>query len=126
MTAQQTIDLMRAYVEAIDEEALERLESLLAPEVAFYAPPHTIRFPGNVIARLRIERDAFPDQRLEVENAFADEDGTQGAILVRWTGRRMTARICIVIEAQDGKIVRIETYGGLIKTMFDVGLLRVA
>jgi ketosteroid isomerase-like protein len=126
MSARETINLMRAYVEAIDEGDLDRLESLLAPEVTFHAPPHTVQFPGNVIARLRAERDAFPDLRLKVENAFADEDGAQGAILVHWTGRRLTSRICIVMTARDGRITRIESYGGLMKTMFDVGLLRVA
>jgi ketosteroid isomerase-like protein len=126
MSAQETIDLMHAYVEAINEGALERLESLLAPEVAFFAPPHAVRFPGNVIARLREERRTFPEQQLEIENAFAGEDGARGAMVVRWTVRRLTSRVCIAMEAQDGKITRIESFGGLMKTMFDVGLARVA
>ena len=126
MSAQDTISLMHAYVEAIDQGALERLESLLAPSVVLHTPPHQIQFPGNVIARLRAERQAFPDLHLTIESAFADEGGTHGTAIVAWSGRRMPARLCMVFTVQDGHITGIEVYGGLARMLHDVGLVRVA
>lgn len=126
MSAQDTINLMHAYVEAINEGELERLESLLAPSVVLHTPPHRDQFPGNVIARLRAERRAFPDLHLTIQSAFADEDGTHGVATVAWMGRRAPSRLCILFTVQDRQITGIDVYGGLMKLMHDVGLVRVA
>jgi hypothetical protein len=84
------------------------------------------QFPGNVVARLRIERQAFPDLHLEIERSFASVDGVQGTAIVRWTGRRLPARICLVFGVAGGRIDSIESYGGLAKLFYDVGLLQPA
>lgn len=126
MPASQTIDLMSAYIDAINAEDLPRLEGVLAPNVVLREAPHRVHFPGNVIARLRAERAAFPDLHMEVENLFADEDGGHGALVVLWTGRRLKARICMLFEVVDNRIATIELYGGLMKVLYDVGLLKVA
>ena len=126
MPASQTIDLMSAYIDAINAEDLPRLEGVLAPNVVLREAPHRVHFPGNVIARLRAERATFPDLHVEVENLFADEDGGHGALVVLWTGRRLKARIGMLFEVVDNRIAAIELYGGLMKVLYDVGLLKVA
>jgi predicted ester cyclase len=126
MSAEHTIELMRAYVDAANEAAWDRLESLLGPAVVYQSPPHVVRFPGNVVARLQIERRAFPDLHLEIERSFSSVDGAQGMSVVRWTGRRLPSRVCLVFGIVDGKIDSIETYGGLGKLFYDVGLLQPA
>jgi hypothetical protein len=117
---------MEAYVDAINSGEPERLEPILAANVVLQAPPHRDQFPRNVIARLRRELEAFPDLHLEIESAFTDEDGRRGVLVVRWMGRRMRSRVCLLFEIERGRIQTIEPYGGLVKTMYDAGLVQVA
>jgi hypothetical protein len=124
--SENVLALMQAFVEAANARAWERIEALLSPTVIYRAPPHVVQFPGNVIARLRIERQAFPDLHLEIERSFAGVDGAEGTAIVRWTSRRLPARICLVFGVADGRIDSIESYGGLAKMFYDVGLVRPA
>jgi hypothetical protein len=126
MSQQDTECLIEAYVQAINDGQLERLEPLLAPSVAMQSRPHLDRFPTNVIARLRQEREAFPDLNLATGRIFTDPSGDRGVLVARWTGRRMSAQICLLFEVEQGRITAIDTYGGLAKTMYDAGLLRMA
>jgi ketosteroid isomerase-like protein len=126
MTQHNTERLIEAYVAAINDGALERLEPLLAPNVVMQSRPHLDRFLPNVVVRLRQEREAFPDLHLAVERIFTDPVGDQAALVARWTGRRMSAQVCLLFEVEQGRISAIEIYGGLIKTMYDAGLLRMA
>lgn len=126
MTENETQRLMEAYVNAINEDDLERLRDILAPNVVLQEPSVAVQFPGNVIARLRRERESFPDLRLELESAFTDADGRRGVLVIRWTGRRMRSRLCLLFEVERGRIASIQPYGGLAKTMYDVGMLRIA
>jgi len=126
MAARDTERLMEAYVDAINTGDLDRLEPLLAPNVTLHAPPHTDRFPQNVIARLRQERRIFPNLRIDVERAFTDTDGSLGVLVARWSGRKLSSRICLLFQIECGRIVEIEPYGGLMKTMYDAGLLKIA
>jgi len=126
MATRDTERLMQAYVDAINEGDLERLEPLLAPNVTLHSSPHIDRFPTNVIARLRRERETFPNLKIDVERAFTDGDGTLGVLVARWSGRRMSSRICLLFQVEGNQIVQIEPYGGLMKTMYDAGLLKIA
>jgi hypothetical protein len=123
---QNTERLIEAYVAAVNDAQPERLEPLLAPNVTLQSRPHLDRFPTNVIARLRQEREAFPDLHIAIERVFTDPSGDRGVLVARWTGRRMSAQICLLFEVEQGRIAAIETYGGLAKTMYDAGLLRIA
>jgi ketosteroid isomerase-like protein len=126
MNQPNTERLIEAYVTAINDGAPERLEPLLAPNVVMQSRPHLDHFPSNVIARLRQERDAFPDLHLAIERIFTDPSGDRGVLVARWTGRRMSAQVCLLFEVEQGRIAAIDTYGGLVKTMYDAGLLRMA
>jgi hypothetical protein len=126
MKPQDTERLMTAYVDTINTGELDRLEPLLAPNVTLHSRPHLDRFPRNVIARLRQEREDFPDLHLDIESIFTDPRGDRGVLVICWRGRRMSARVCLLFETECGRIATIDTYGGLAKSMYDVGLLRTA
>jgi len=125
-SAEIALRLMKAFIEAVNAQRWEQVEALLAPTVIYRAPPHVVQFPGNVVARLRVERRMFPDLHLEIERSFASVDGAEGTSIVRWMGRRLPARVCLVFGVVDGRIDSIESYGGLAKMFYDVGLLRPA
>jgi hypothetical protein len=125
-TPERTIELMESFIQAANEQAWDRVEALLSPTAVYQSPPHVVQFPGNVVARLRLERQALPDLRLEIERSFAGVDGSQGMSIVRWTGRRLPSRVCLVFGIVDGRIDSIESYGGLARVLYDVGLVRSA
>jgi predicted ester cyclase len=124
--SENVLALMQSFVETANAQAWDRIETLLSPTVIYRAPPHVVQFPGNVVARLRMERQAFPDLHLEIERSFASVDGAEGTAIIRWTGRRLPSRICLVFGVAGGRIDSIESYGGLARLFYDVGLLQPA
>jgi hypothetical protein len=117
---------MNAYVSAIDTGRLDGLPELMSPEVVYVSPPHTVQFPGNVVARLRSERANLPDLRVSLQEGFTDEKGGRGVAIICWHARGMTSRVCLAFTVTAGKISRIEAFGGLARVLYDVGMLRVA
>ena len=53
MTENQTQRLMEAYIKAINEDELEQLRDILAPNVILQEPPVTVQFPLDVYGSRR-------------------------------------------------------------------------
>jgi steroid delta-isomerase-like uncharacterized protein len=97
---------------------IERLDNLVAPDVVHHDPydPNAAEGLGGMKRTIEINRNAFPDLRLVVEDQVAEGD----KVVTRWrgemthlgelagaapTGNRVTIAGITIDRFEDGKIV---------------------
>jgi predicted ester cyclase len=108
----------RAVFEVWSTGELERLDDLVAPEVVHHDPydPNGDQGLEGMKRTIELNRAAFPDMRLEVEDQIAEGN----KVVTRWhgemthlsdlrgaspTGNRVTVTGITIDRLQDGKIV---------------------
>jgi steroid delta-isomerase-like uncharacterized protein len=121
----------RAVFEVWSTGELERLDDLVAPDVVHHDPydPNGVHGLEGMKRTIELNRTAFPDMRLEVEDQVAEGD----KVVTRWrgemthlgelggaapSGKRVTITGITIDRFEDGKIV--EAW----RSMDTLGLLR--
>ena len=123
--------IARAEFEVWSNGDLDRLDDLVAPDVVHHDPydPHAADGLDGLKETIRLNRKAFPDMRITVEDQLAEGD----KVTTRWTatmthegrlgsaaptGRRATISGITIERFGDGKVV--EAW----RSMDTLGLLR--
>jgi steroid delta-isomerase-like uncharacterized protein len=123
--------IARAVFEVWSTGDIERLDQLVASDVVHHDPydPHAADGLAGMRRTIEMNRDAFPDMQLAVEDQIAEGD----KVVTRWrgemthtgdlagaapTGRRVTITGITIDRFEDGKIV--EAW----RSMDTLGLLR--
>lgn len=121
----------RAVFEVWSTGEIERLDELVAADVVHHDPydPHAAEGLAGMKRTIELNRNAFPNMRLTVEDQVAERD----KVVTRWcgemthtgelggvapTGRRVTITGITIDRFEDGKIV--EAW----RSMDTLGLLR--
>jgi predicted ester cyclase len=108
----------RAEFEVWSTGELDRLDELVAPDVVHHDPydPHAAEGLEGLKKTIRLNRRAFPDMRITVEDQLAEGD----KVTTRWTatmthegelgdvaptGRRATIGGITIERFEDGKVV---------------------
>jgi steroid delta-isomerase-like uncharacterized protein len=121
----------RAEFEVWSTGELDRLDELVAPDVVHHDPydPHASEGLEGLKKTIRLNRTAFPDMRITVEDQLADGD----KVTTRWTatmthegrlgsaaptGKHATIAGITIERFEDGKVV--EAW----RSMDTLGLLR--
>jgi steroid delta-isomerase-like uncharacterized protein len=121
----------RAVFEVWSTGEIERLDELVAADVVHHDPydPHAAEGLAGMKRTIELNRNAFPDMQLTVEDQVAERD----KVVTRWrgemthtgelggvapTGRRVTITGITIDRFEDGKIV--EAW----RSMDTLGLLR--
>jgi steroid delta-isomerase-like uncharacterized protein len=121
----------RAVFEVWSTGEIERLDELVAAHVVHHDPydPHAAEGLAGMKRTIELNRNAFPDMQLTVEDQVAERD----KVVTRWhgemthtgelggvapTGRRVTITGITIDRFEDGKIV--EAW----RSMDTLGLLR--
>jgi steroid delta-isomerase-like uncharacterized protein len=108
----------RAVFEVWSTGDIERLDQLVASDVVHHDPydPHAADGLAGMRRTIEMNRDAFPDMQLAVEDQIAEGD----KVVTRWrgemthtgdlagaapTGRRVTITGITIDRFEDGKIV---------------------
>lgn len=115
---EQNKTLLRAFVEAVNAQAWERLDTLVAPDFIRHssaAGSQAVRSRDDLKAFLQGEFETFPDAHESVEDLVAEGDkvaarhrfrGTQTGPMGPYppTGRTMTADYLAIYRIEDGRI----------------------
>jgi steroid delta-isomerase-like uncharacterized protein len=121
----------RAEFEAWSSGELDRLDELVAPDVVHHDPydPNAAGGLDGLKKTIALNREAFPDLRITVEDQLAEDD----KVTTRWTatmthegdlggvaasGKRVTLSGITIERFEDGKVV--EAW----RSMDTLGLLR--
>jgi steroid delta-isomerase-like uncharacterized protein len=121
----------RAVFEVWSTGEIERLDELIAADVVHHDPydPHAAEGLAGMKRTIELNRNAFPNMQLTVEDQVAERD----KVVTRWrgemthtgelggvapTGRRVTITGITIDRFEDGKIV--EAW----RSMDTLGLLR--
>ena len=108
----------RAVFEVWGTGEIERLDELVAADVVHHDPydPHAAEGLAGMKRTIELNRNAFPDMQLTVEDQVAERD----KVVTRWrgemthtgalgrvapTGRRVTITGITIDRFEDGKIV---------------------
>ena len=132
MTAQDNVALARSLLDLYnnrrsDPAWLDKTASAFAEDSEYIDIPSgaTLRGPYGYRRLLQFFVEGFPDSRVELINAFAEEDHVMLEITARWnniepkhlppenalaTGRSTEMRMCQVFQIRNGKIVKSRTY----------------
>lgn len=116
-------DLVLEYLHAIESHDLERVGSLLHPDVQVIEHPNSMSPSGarydRAALRVAGERGAalMASERYEVRALTCERIDEVDRVVaqIAWTGtlkdgRQLRAEICSVVELRDGKVWRQEQY----------------
>lgn len=123
--------IARSEFEVWSTGELDRLDAMVAPDVVHHDPydPHAAAGLQGLKRTIELNRAAFPDMRIEIEDQVAEGD----KVVTRWvatmtheghlggtapTGRRVTLTGTTIERFEDGKVV--ESW----RSMDILGLLR--
>jgi steroid delta-isomerase-like uncharacterized protein len=123
--------LARSEFEVWTTGELDRLDDLVAPDVVHHDPydPHGADGLAGLKKTIELNRTAFPDMRIAIEDQVAEDD----KVVTRWvatmthqgelagapaTGKRVTLTGTTIERFEDGKVV--ESW----RSMDTLGLLR--
>lgn len=127
----------RAVFEVWSSGELERLDELVAPNVVHHDPydPHGFQGLEGMKKTIEINRTAFPDLQMTIEDQVADED----KVATRWsasmthrgelmgappTGRRATLTGITIDRFEAGKIVEAWRNMDTLGLLQGIGALR--
>lgn len=127
---------MNQFVEFINSGDRTIGESIIAPDVIFYAPtsPEPLHGLEGYIAVLDMMRGAMPDVKWTVEETIAENDkvmirftmtGTQTRTFMGMpaTGKPITITAMNIYQLRDGKIVREHGLPDLFSMLNQLGIL---
>ena len=133
------LTVARANMDAFNQGDSERLRGTLAVNAVYreFATGREIRGQDEVTKAGMGWRDAFPDARGEITNAFSA--GEQGVFQITWTGthkgdlvspagtipatgKRVNVPACQVIQVREGKIAVTDHYFDLMTMLVQLGV----
>jgi steroid delta-isomerase-like uncharacterized protein len=126
----------RAEFEAWSNGDLEKLDDLVAPDVVHHDPydPHAAEGLEGLKKSVALNRNAFPDLRITVEDQVAEGD----KVVTRWTatmthegelggvppsGKRVTLAGVTVERFEDGKVVESWRSMDMLGLLRDIGAI---
>jgi steroid delta-isomerase-like uncharacterized protein len=134
--SEQNKEAARAVFDVWSTGAVERLDDVVAEDVVHHDPydPNGAEGLGGMKRTIELNRTAFPDMRLVVEDQLADGD----KVVTRWraemthlgelagaapTGNRVTFAGITIDRFEDGKIVEAWRSMDMLKVLRDIGAL---
>jgi steroid delta-isomerase-like uncharacterized protein len=134
--SEQNKEAARAVFDVWSTGAVERLDDVVAEDVVHHDPydPNGAEGLGGMKRTIELNRTAFPDMRLVVEDQLADGD----KVVTRWraemthlgelagaapTGNRVTFAGITIDCFEDGKIVEAWRSMDMLKVLRDIGAL---
>jgi steroid delta-isomerase-like uncharacterized protein len=129
----------RAVFDVWSTGAIERLDDLVARDVVHHDPydPNAAEGLGGMKRTIELNRRAFPDMQLAVEDQVAEGD----KVVTRWrgemthlgelagaapTGKRVTIAGITIDRFEDGKIVEAWRSMDMLRVLRDIGALESA
>jgi steroid delta-isomerase-like uncharacterized protein len=129
----------RAVFDVWSTGAIERLDDLVARDVVHHDPydPNAAEGLGGMKRTIELNRRAFPDMQLAVEDQVAEGD----KVVTRWrgemthlgelagaapTGKQVTIAGMTIDRFEDGKIVEAWRSMDMLRVLRDIGALESA
>jgi predicted ester cyclase len=144
MAAQENVALARSLLDLYnnrqsDPTWLEKSMAAFAADSEYIDAPTgaTLHGPDGYKRLVLLFKEAFPDSREELTNAFATKDQVVLEAISRWTnpnpsylptgaipvtGHSIELRICHVFQIRNGKIVSYHTYYDMMTMLEQLGL----
>lgn len=136
MTTNSNLEVMKRFVDFINTGDTALGESIISPDVIFYAPtsPEPMHGFQGYTAVLDMMRGAMPDVQWKVEESIAEGDkvmlrftmtGTQTNPFMGMpaTGRKVSVTAMNIYELKDGKIVREHGLPDLFTMLMQLGAI---
>jgi steroid delta-isomerase-like uncharacterized protein len=139
MGVQESADVARESVEAFNAADWERYAAAFAPDAVYEEPGTQRRAQGveEVVTLNKGWKDAFPDARGTITNAFATDDSA--ALEITWTGtqsgplqspggdipasnRSVVIKAAQVMTIEDGKIKENQHYFDMMGMLEQLGV----
>lgn len=133
MTDEQNKAIVRRFYAAFEENDLEALKAVLAPDLVAYNPHAQNR--GEHLQGISGWDDIFSDNRFEILDQIAEEDQVATRVILRCThtkapfqgvppsGRQLEIHALTLERIRDGKIVERRVYSDRLGMLKQLGLV---
>lgn len=135
----QNLEVIEKFIEFINTGDLTLGESIISPNVIFYAPtsPEPMHGLQGYMAVLNMMRGAMPDVHWKAEELISEENkvmvrfimtGTQNNPFMNMpaTGKKICVTAINIYEIEDGKIIREHGLPDLFSMLIQLGAISIA
>lgn len=135
----QNLEVIEKFIKFINTGDLTLGESIISPDVIFYAPtsPEPMHGLQGYMAVLNMMRGAMPDVHWKAEELISEENkvmvrfimtGTQNNPFMNMpaTGKKICVTAINIYEIEDGKIIREHGLPDLFSMLIQLGAISIA